>query len=176
MKGLREKSSTKKAMVAPRRKPAPASTATAPSNNRRSWEGKRVNLARLSLIRLQHGVDETSERLRLWFHPLSFEDGLAWHSDEGIVGYGVVVRLEDGVIDAVDYVAEFCTCGGHAVGGKAPAWLFPSNPLDEVEGDRLPALLQRRVNCVLGILTGSNVSVEKLKKWHDETETGWIPY
>jgi hypothetical protein len=139
------------------------------------WAGKKVDITRLAQIRCKSRADALGDttHLHIRFDPLSFDDGLGWHQDEGIVGFELRAEVERGVIQDVEYFAEFCTCGGHAVGGRAPAWIFPSNPTDQVDAHRLPPLLRQRINCVLGMLTGRLASLDRLKKWHESTETGW---
>ena len=50
----------------------------------------------------------------------------------------VFLECQDGVLENTVLFGEFTPCSGRAIGGKAPAWIFPSMPLDRVEDDELP--------------------------------------
>jgi len=145
------------------------------SSRSSSWVGKRIDLEGVRHIRCPNKVDELdgTSYVQVRFNPLSFDDGLEWHQDEGIVAFELDLEAEAGVIGALNFRAEFCTCGGHAVSGRAPAWIFPSNPMDQVAWMRIPVLVRRRMNCVLGMLAGGKKNRPNFRDWHESTETGW---
>jgi hypothetical protein len=136
----------------------------------RNWDVTKIDFSRLSGIRCVNVVSDDGDEARINFEALSFKEGMIWHQDEGIKSFWVTI---DRSCQEIYYAAEFCTCGGHAVAGKAPAWLFSSNPIDGIVEKRIPSLVRQRMNCVIGILAGEDDKAGTLKVWHEATETGW---
>ncbi len=69
--------------------------------------------------------------------PLSWEDGGDLF-ERGMNAVEVFLECENGVIENTVLFGEFTPCSGRAIGGKAPAWIFPSMPLDRIKEDELP--------------------------------------
>lgn len=164
-------------MASDKRNSKKATKSAAASAELSGLQGRTVDLENLTGLRSRYKVFASDEAaghyaIEFRFDPLSLDDGLSWHRDEGITGLMMTVEVEAGIIKALRLSAEFCTCGGHAVGGRAPAWIFASNPVDEIEEERIPPLARRRMHCVLGILEGGD-KLGPYRAWHERTETGW---
>lgn len=85
-------------------------------------------------------TENTHMRIGRRFEPLGL---LSWEEGGDLFQCGmnaVEVFLEcEGlvVVDTV-FLGEFTPCSGRAIGGKAPAWIFPGMPLDQVEEEEIP--------------------------------------
>lgn len=104
--------------------------------------------------------DGTTVRIGRRFEPLlplSFDDGRDLR-ECGRNAVEVFLECRGNVLEDTVLMGEFTPCSGRAVGGRAPAWIFPSMPLDQIEEDELPG-------SVLSVINGaiSNISVQTRK-------------
>lgn len=84
--------------------------------------------------------DSTTTRLGKRFeplNPLSWTDGGELY-ERGMNAVAVLLECENSVLRNTVFFGEFTPCSGRAIGGKAPAWILPSMPLDQIGEDELP--------------------------------------
>lgn len=77
--------------------------------------------------------------------PLSWEDGGELF-ERGMNAVEVFLECKKGVLENTVLLGEFTHCSGRAIGGRAPAWIFPSMPLDQIEEDELPESVLAVIN------------------------------
>jgi len=79
------------------------------------------------------------------FDPLSYEDGGdLFHC--GMTAVEVFLECEGTVVIDTVFLGEFTHCSGRAIGGRAPAWIFPGNPLDKIEEEELPDSVRKVIS------------------------------
>ena len=87
-------------------------------------------------------LDDEGSKLRLCRRfeplcPLSWEEGGELF-ERGMNSVEAYLDCEGQVLVDTVFLGEFTHCSGRAIGGKAPAWIFPSMPMDQVEEDEIP--------------------------------------
>ena len=93
--------------------------------------------------------------------PLSWEEGGELF-ERGMNAVEVFLECENGVLENTVFFGEFTPCSGRAIGGKAPAWIFPSMPMDEIEKKELPVSVRKVIDeCIVKIWEPRASSKEK---------------
>lgn len=92
-------------------------------------------------------IDSTHVRVGQRFEPLA---PLSWEDDGDLFDVGmnaieVFLKCEDQVLVDTVFLGEFTYCSGRAIGGRAPAWIFPEMPLGQVEEEDIPASVRKVV-------------------------------
>lgn len=117
--------------------------------------GKKIksDLSALPVQRVNKAEDEKAVYASR-FEPTDMKDGEAFFDASAIAYELYIICSNEGIIENVNFRVEQCQCGHRSFAShSAPAWMFPSGAMFEIDWEDIASICQKRIIKLLNDIT-----------------------